>query len=215
MPCSQRVSQEELEGFKSFVKDTSVFVRYFREAMAKSAPHIYLSALSFAPTCSLVSAHYSTSFPQILGFKHGQLSHWPSLELVISPGGGPVNSVALSPDGQSIVSGLRDGNICVWNTMTGELVAGPFTGHTDWVRSVAFSPDGQHIVSGSDDKTICVWDTTTGEMVAVPFSGHSDSVMSVAYSPDGQHIVSGSQDHTICVWDIMTGKTVAGPFTGH
>jgi WD40 repeat protein len=42
-----------------------------------------------------------------------------------------VNSVAFSPDGQSIVSGSYDKTICVWNAMTGEKVAGPFTGHTD------------------------------------------------------------------------------------
>jgi WD40 repeat protein len=133
--------------------------------MAKSAPHVYLSALPFAPTCSLVSLHYSSSFPQILSVERGRLSHWPSSELVISTTGGEVNSVALSPDGQRIASGSDDGTISVWNTMTGEPVAGPFTGHKDIVRSVAFSPDGQHIISGSDDRTIRVWNSTTGETV--------------------------------------------------
>ena len=94
-------------------------------------------------------------------------------------------------------------------------MAGPFRGHSDWVRSVAFSPDGQHIVSGSHDKTICVWNAMTGETVAGPFRGHSGWVMSVAFSPDGQHIVSGSSDQTICVWNAMTGEMVAGPFKGH
>jgi WD40 repeat protein len=103
----------------------------------------------------------------------------------------------------------------VCGTTTGEIVAGPFTGHTDSVLSVAFSPDGHHIVSGSHDKTICVWNATTGESVASPFTGHTDSVISVAFSPDGQHIVSGSADETICVWNATTGEIVAGPFTGH
>ena len=69
-----------------FIDDASVFVRYFGKAMAKSAPHIYLSALPFAPTCSLVSAHYSSSFPRILHLECGRLSHWPSSEMVINVG---------------------------------------------------------------------------------------------------------------------------------
>src|SRR6266702_726961 len=183
--------------------------------MAKSAPHVYLSTLAFAPTSSHVSMHYSSMFPRIPRVKSGRLSHWPSSEMVISNVGGLVNSIALSSDGQHIVSGSEDRTICVWNAMTGEIVAGPFNGHSNPVTSVAFSPDGQHIVSSSKDRTIRVWNAITGETVAGTFSGHSDSVMSVAFSPDGQHIVSGSCDRTIRVWNAMTGETVAGPFTGH
>src|SRR6266702_2069811 len=156
-------------------------------AMAKSAPHVYLSTLPFAPTCSLVSMHYSSMFPQTLCVKSGRWSHWPSSEMVISNVGGSVNSIAPSPDGQRIVSGSSDETIRVWNATTGETVAGPLSGHSNWVMSVAFSPDGQHIVSGSDDRTIRVWNATTGETVAGPFSGHSNWVRSVAFSPDGQH----------------------------
>jgi WD40 repeat protein len=182
-----------------------MLVQYFGMTMAKSAPHIYISALPFAPTCSLVSSHYSKSFPQILHVEQGRLSHWPSLEMTILNVGGAVYCIAVSPNGQHIVSGSEDQTICVWNATTGEMVAGPFTGHTDSVKSVAFSPDGQHIVSGSLDQTICVWNATTGVMVAGPFTGHTGRVFSVAFSPDGQHIVSGSSDYTICVWNATTG----------
>src|ERR1700755_3646494 len=184
-------------------------------AMAKSAPHIYLSALPFAPSCSLVSTHYSTSFSRIIHVERGQLSHWPSSEMAISNFGAVVLSIAFSRDGQHIVSGSEDRTIRVWNAMTGETAAGPFTGHTDWIRSVAFSPDGQHIVSGSFDRTIRVWNATTGETAAGPYTGHKLWISSVAFSPDGQHIVSGSFDQTIRVWDARTGETVAGPLTGH
>src|SRR6266702_1786689 len=115
--------------------------------MAKSAPHVYLSALPFAPARSIVSAHYSSSFPRILRVERGKLSHWPPSEMVISNVGGGVLSMALSPEGQRIVSGSDDRSIRVWNASTGETAAGPFTGHTSSITSVAFSPDGQRIVS--------------------------------------------------------------------
>src|ERR1700761_3269380 len=138
MSCLQQASQMRLEKFQLFVNDASVFVRYFGGAIATSAPHIYLSALPFAPTGSLISAHYSSSFPQVLHVEHGQLSDWPSLELMISNNGSAVYSIALSPDGLHIVSGSQDGTICVWNITTGERVAGPFSGHRGPVWSVCY-----------------------------------------------------------------------------
>jgi WD40 repeat protein len=67
-----------------------------------------------------------------------------------------VNSVAFSPDGQTIVSGSSDRTVRLWK-LDGTPVGNPFTGHTNSVDSVAFSPDGQTIVSGSDDNTMRLW----------------------------------------------------------
>jgi hypothetical protein len=70
---------------------------------------------------------------------------------------GAVYTVAISPDGQIIVSGSDDKAIEVWNLSTGNLLQ-TLEAHTDQVRSVAISPDGQTLVSGSKDKTIKIWE---------------------------------------------------------
>jgi WD40 repeat protein len=140
-----------------FVNDGSRFVRYFGMAVARSAPHIYVSALPFAPRTSRVFNQYFHRFGQTLSFERGQLSHWPALEMMIDAHGDWINSVAFSPDGQRIASASDDCTIRVWDAATGEVVAGPFTGHTNEVNSVAFSPDGQRIASASRDHTIRVW----------------------------------------------------------
>jgi WD40 repeat protein len=133
----QKVSQTEVENVLAFVNDGSAFVRYFGMAMARSAPHIYISALPFAPSTSLIAKHYLGLFPHTLSLERGQLSRWPSLEMTIRAHDESIDVVTFSPDGQRIASGSRDHTICVWDATTGEIVAGPFTGHTNGVKSIA------------------------------------------------------------------------------
>jgi WD40 repeat protein len=67
-----------------------------------------------------------------------------------------VNSVAISPDGQTIVSGSVDGTIKLWNLHTGEFRR-TLQGHSAPVNCVAISPDGKTIVSGSNPGEMIVW----------------------------------------------------------
>jgi len=67
-----------------------------------------------------------------------------------------VGELAISPDGQTLVSGSSDNTIKIWQLSTGRELR-TLTGHSEDVRSVAISPDGQTLVSGSDDHTIKIW----------------------------------------------------------
>jgi WD40 repeat protein len=73
---------------------------------------------------------------------------------VVAPSN-PVNAVAISPDGQTIVSGSSDNTIKVWNLHSGELIR-TLEGHLRRVYSLTISPDGQTLVSGSADN-IKIW----------------------------------------------------------
>ncbi len=110
-------------------------------------------------------------------------------------------SVALSSEGQTLVSSSQDKTIKLWHLDTGMLHT--LTGHSEAVWSVAISPDGQ-IASGSSDNTIKLWNLNTGKLLHT-LTGHSAAVWSVAISPDGQ-IASGSSDNTIKLWNLNTGK---------
>jgi WD40 repeat protein len=115
-----------------------------------------------------------------------------------------VRSVAISSDGETLVSGSRDKTIKIWNLKT-ETLVNTLTGHDLWVRSVAISPDGQTLVSGSYDHTIKIWNLKMGKLLN-SLAGHGDAIWSVALSPDGQAIVSGSHDDTIKIWNLKTGE---------
>ena len=198
-----------------FIKDVIKFVQNFAGVIDKSTPHLYLSALPFSPSNSVMANGLVKKFAGIAQVAVGQHHDWPRNEHVLQGHTAGVLSVAFSPDGRHIVSGSSDKTIRVWDAQTGDQVGNPLQGHTDWIRSVAFSPDGRHIVSGSSDKTIRVWDAQTGGKVGNPLQGHTGLVRSVAFSPDGRHIVSGSSDKTIRVWDAQPGGQVATPLQGH
>jgi WD40 repeat protein len=69
-----------------------------------------------------------------------------------------VNSVAFSPDGRLVLTGMSWENetVKLWDAETGQEIH-TFLGHTDWVTSVAFSPDGKWILTGSGDGTARIW----------------------------------------------------------
>ena len=123
-----------------------------------------------------------------------------------------VESVAFSPDGQTIASGSSDKSIKLWNSQDGRLIR-TLKGHTGRVRSVAFSPDGQTIASGSDDNTIKLWNSQDGSLIQT-LTGHTHWVWSVAFSPDGQTLASGSSDNTIKLWNSQDGRLIR-TLTGH
>ncbi|BBD60727.1 WD-40 repeat-containing protein [Nostoc sp. HK-01] len=122
---------------------------------------------------------------------------------------GVVDSVAISSDSKTIVSGGKDGTVRLWG-INGQPLAEPFKGHQGVVDSVAISSDGKTIVSGGDDGTVRLWGIN-GQPLAEPFKGHQGVVFSVAISSDGKTIVSGGQDGTVRLWD-RNGQPLAEPF---
>ncbi|HNZ39874.1 MAG TPA: FlgD immunoglobulin-like domain containing protein, partial [Candidatus Latescibacteria bacterium] len=109
-----------------------------------------------------------------------------------------VTSVAISPDGQTIVSSSLDGTIKVWRLLDGAILR-TLAGHTGYVMSAAITPDGNTIISGGADKTVKRWRLSDGQLLGT-FTGHTNWVTSVAVAPDGETVVSGSWDYTVKVW---------------
>lgn len=116
-------------------------------------------------------------------------------------------SVCFSPDGKTLVGGVRsEKGISVWNANTGELLK-TLIGPEDFnsINSIVFSPDGNIIASASDDKTVRLWKPHTGILYQT-LTTHTKSVNSVVFSEDGGTLISAGDDG-IHVWNSNTAES--------
>lgn len=135
-----------------------------------------------------------------------------------------VNSLAWSPNGRMIASGVFESKgrlnpnqtdfdmdamyastLKLWDvTDTGGRELFTLTGHVGRVTAVVFSPDNQFLASAGDDAKMKIWDTATGREVRT-LAGHTQFINALAFSADGKFLASGSVDGSTKLWDAQTG----------
>lgn len=113
-------------------------------------------------------------------------------------------SLAITPDGQRIVSGGQDTTIRIWDFATGRELY-KFVGHDGPVYRLVVMPDGKRLVSIADkDLAVKVWDLEKFELISslAPNSAH---VTALSVSPDKRFIVTGGEDGKARFWDVDRG----------
>jgi WD40 repeat protein len=126
----------------------------------------------------------------------------PTLRVVLKDHTGGVPSLAVTPDGKTLVSASYK-TVKIWDLATGKERA-TLKGHTDWVWSVAITRDGKTIASGSNDKTVKLWNITTGKET-MTYKGRFQ-LRSVGFTPDGKTLAAGTNNLNTTLWDVASGK---------
>jgi WD40 repeat protein len=131
---------------------------------------------------------------------------------------GPINAVAVSPDGTTILTGSEDRTGRLIARSSGKVVR-VVAGHNAPVRSVAFSRNGDRIATADAKGGLRVCETATG--LGVIAFGHTapggsaiQPLQKVAFSGQ-ESLVSASADGTLKTWRFAGSWTVHKTLGSH
>ena len=110
-----------------------------------------------------------------------------------------------SPDFRLLISGSRDAQLKVWDSVQHYALHQSVAAHLFAINSIDYAPDGKTFATGSMDKTIKIWDSCDFRLLKVidraRYGGHSSSVNKVLWTADGR-LLSCSDDKNIHLWSI-------------
>ncbi len=123
-----------------------------------------------------------------------------------------VNAAAFTPDGQKAVTTTHQGQVKVWDVVSGALIldmAHP-TDENYWIDAFALTPDGKFGLAGAVGRSMTRWNMRRGSKPRV-FAKSEFQIGDIAITSDGQRAVTaayGKRDDLASLqgWDISTCK---------
>ncbi|NRB17484.1 MAG: protein kinase [Rhodobacteraceae bacterium] len=112
-------------------------------------------------------------------------------------------SIAISPDGGSVVTGGRDGMVRILDTATRHQVAEELVSDIGGVQDIAFSPHGDGFAAVGDSGRIVFWPYSGGFAEEPWLLGEtSDILWRMAFHPNDPTIATVGEDGRVRIWSI-------------
>jgi serine/threonine protein kinase/WD40 repeat protein len=118
--------------------------------------------------------------------------------VVLAGHDGPVNEMAIFPDGRRLASVGNDGTLRIWDAAAGTVLKTLAICATPLV-SVAISPDGRRVAIGNNAIYLCDLER---EDDVVEIFRNEHNAESLAFSPNGDRLAVGFRYHEICILSL-------------
>jgi WD40 repeat protein len=166
------------------------------------------------PSNILVTLHDGVAVPKVIDFgiakaTAGRLTDntlFTAFEQFI----GTVLAVAISPDGDSTISGAKDGEVLLWKNAAVQPIEGRrmLPAH---VLSAWALPGGQAVLAIASESGIVALHEYANPANFTILSGNMQSVNGVAFSPDNRRLANTSGgEEMVKLWDVETRQELLG-----
>ena len=182
-------------------------------ASASSLVALPITSLAFSKDSKTLVAGSLNGFARIWEIESGQL--------LLTVGGSehhraePIDTrpfrfkLALSPAGNTLVSGGRNGQLFLWDVSTGDDLLRLGEAGQGWINAVAFDPNGSTLAAATNRGKVWLWDYSENLQEIVLSSSLDEEAFALAFSHDGTKLATIGDQGVTNVWDVETGQLLA------
>lgn len=171
-----------------------------REVVASMEHSHFVSAVCWLPASSVPGLEsgglVTAGFDKLV--RVWRRGHYDEPLRVIAGHEDVVSSIAVSPDGETLVTGSWDKTAAIWSLHTGVATA-RLEGHSLAVWAVLVLPSDGSVITAAADKAIIHW-SADGTLLA-RLEGHEDVVRRLVHVPS-LGLLSCANDGMVRLWDL-------------